>query len=267
MATCRRCCVRDGVLVAAVEEERFRRIKHWAGFPTLAIDSVLSQGGIGGADVTHVAVSRDPRAHLVRKAWYTLRRRPHPALVRDRLRNQRRVGDLRGAARGRPRPGPRRLAAGASRRAPPCASRQRVLRVAVRRRGLLRHRRIRRLRQHVVWRGARCQPRRAGPGLLSALARHAVYGGHAVSGIHRVRRRVQGDGAGAVRTSERGGRAATAGAAARPAGSSSSTCGIFRHWSDGVSMEWERWLADPGTCVHERTRGASGPAATAGRAL
>jgi carbamoyltransferase len=87
--------VRDGVLIAAVEEERFRRIKHCAGFPALAIQSVLSQGGIRGGDVDHVAVSRDPRAHLLRKAWYTLVRRPDMALVRDRLRNRRRVGDLR----------------------------------------------------------------------------------------------------------------------------------------------------------------------------
>lgn len=88
--------VRDGILIAAVEEERFRRIKHCAGFPTLAIQSVLSQAGIRGTDVDHVAVSRDPRAHLLRKAWYTLVRRPNIALVRDRLRNRRRVGDLRG---------------------------------------------------------------------------------------------------------------------------------------------------------------------------
>ena len=27
----------DGVLLAATEEERFRRIKHWAGFPSEAI--------------------------------------------------------------------------------------------------------------------------------------------------------------------------------------------------------------------------------------
>jgi carbamoyltransferase len=25
--------VRDGEIIAAAEEERFRRIKHWAGFP------------------------------------------------------------------------------------------------------------------------------------------------------------------------------------------------------------------------------------------
>jgi carbamoyltransferase len=88
--------VRDGVLISAVEEERFRRIKHCAGFPSLAIQSVLSQGGIRGEDIDHVAVSRDPGAHLLRKAWYTLSRRPDMALVRDRLRNRKRVGDLRG---------------------------------------------------------------------------------------------------------------------------------------------------------------------------
>jgi carbamoyltransferase len=88
--------VRDGILIAAVEEERFRRIKHCAGFPTLAIQSVLAQAGIRGADVDHVAVSRDPRAHLLRKAAYLLTRRPSMALVRDRLRNRGRIGDVRG---------------------------------------------------------------------------------------------------------------------------------------------------------------------------
>ena len=59
--------LRDGVLVSACEEERFRRIKHYAGFPTLAIKSVLAEAGIRGADVDHVAISRAPRAHLLRK--------------------------------------------------------------------------------------------------------------------------------------------------------------------------------------------------------
>lgn len=31
------CLLREGEIVAAAEEERFRRIKHWAGFPTEAI--------------------------------------------------------------------------------------------------------------------------------------------------------------------------------------------------------------------------------------
>ena len=31
------CVVVDGKLIAAAEEERFRRLKHWAGMPTEAI--------------------------------------------------------------------------------------------------------------------------------------------------------------------------------------------------------------------------------------
>jgi carbamoyltransferase len=87
--------VSDGVLVAAVEEERFRRIKHYAGFPTMAIKSVLAQAGIRGSDVEHVAISRSPRAHLARKALFALTHRPNPGLIRDRLRNRRKVADVR----------------------------------------------------------------------------------------------------------------------------------------------------------------------------
>ncbi len=35
------CLVKDGQLVAAVEEERFRQLKHWAGFPSRAIQYSL----------------------------------------------------------------------------------------------------------------------------------------------------------------------------------------------------------------------------------
>ena len=38
--------VKDGQLVVAVEEERFRRIKHWAGLPIQSIRACLKQGGI-----------------------------------------------------------------------------------------------------------------------------------------------------------------------------------------------------------------------------
>src|SRR5947209_11179581 len=78
--------VRDGRLIAAVEEERFRRIKHCAGFPTRAIAECLRLGGITVADVDLFAVSRDPRAHLWRKALYLARRRPR-GTVADRARN------------------------------------------------------------------------------------------------------------------------------------------------------------------------------------
>jgi carbamoyltransferase len=86
--------VADGELVAAIEEERFRRIKHCAGFPELAIRACLSMAGATPADIDVFAISRNPRANLARKAWYVLRHRPRAALVRDRARNATHVGRL-----------------------------------------------------------------------------------------------------------------------------------------------------------------------------
>ena len=86
--------VRDGELVAAVEEERFRRIKHCAGVPRDAVRVCLERAGLGPRDVDAFAVSRDPRAHLLRKAWFAVRARPSLRLVRDRRRNAGRVRDV-----------------------------------------------------------------------------------------------------------------------------------------------------------------------------
>ncbi|HEX7242786.1 MAG TPA: carbamoyltransferase N-terminal domain-containing protein, partial [Longimicrobiaceae bacterium] len=88
--------LRDGQLVVAIEEERFRRIKHWAGFPTLAIRKCLEVAGIAGADVAHVAISRDPKANLLRKGMYALSKRPDFGLILDRLKNSQKVRDLHG---------------------------------------------------------------------------------------------------------------------------------------------------------------------------
>jgi carbamoyltransferase len=86
--------VRDGELVAAVEEERFRRIKHVAGFPREAICACLAMAGIRGRDVQHVAVSRDPRANAARKAWYAATVMPTGRLLKDRAKNYHRVGNI-----------------------------------------------------------------------------------------------------------------------------------------------------------------------------
>ena len=66
--------VKDGLLVAAAEEERFNRCKHCAGFPTEAVKYCLSAAGIGIEDVEHVGVSRDPSAHLHKKILFTTQR-------------------------------------------------------------------------------------------------------------------------------------------------------------------------------------------------
>jgi carbamoyltransferase len=73
--------VRDGELVAAAEEERFRRIKHWAGFPARAIEYCLKEGGVGIGDIDHIAINQDSSAHMLRKVLYVLRRNPTSLLL------------------------------------------------------------------------------------------------------------------------------------------------------------------------------------------
>ena len=91
------CLIRDGELIAAAEEERFRRIKYWAGFPTQAIRYVLDEGGIGPHDLDHIGISRDPSANLHKKVLFALRRRPNFGFIKDRLNNMARVRDPRAA--------------------------------------------------------------------------------------------------------------------------------------------------------------------------
>jgi carbamoyltransferase len=80
--------VRDGELIAAAEEERFRRIKHWAGFPSQAIAFCLERAGVSLADVDHIALNQDSRANLIGKMRYVLGQRPDPSLVLQRLKNR-----------------------------------------------------------------------------------------------------------------------------------------------------------------------------------
>lgn len=89
------CLVRDGQLMAAAEEERFRRIKHWAGFPAEAIRYCLEEAGITLDQVDHVAINREPRANLWRKIAYSLSRRPELGLILERLKNTGKVALIR----------------------------------------------------------------------------------------------------------------------------------------------------------------------------
>jgi carbamoyltransferase len=87
--------VAEGRVVAAVEEERFLRVKHWAGFPEQSVRYCLREAGITLSDVDAVAVNRDPKSHRFRKVLHVLARRPGLSYVRDRLRNAARVNDLK----------------------------------------------------------------------------------------------------------------------------------------------------------------------------
>jgi len=98
------CIVKDGQLIAAAEEERFRRIKHWAGFPSEAIKYCLSEAGIDLADIGHVAINQDGKANLWKKVGFTLGNRPDMKMVLDRIKNKRQranVADEMASAVGR----------------------------------------------------------------------------------------------------------------------------------------------------------------------
>ena len=85
----------DGELVAAAEEERFNRIKHVAGFPSLAAAWCLRDAGVDPRELDHVAIGRDPKANVGAKVRQTARRLRNPAYVVSRLRNMAKVGGVR----------------------------------------------------------------------------------------------------------------------------------------------------------------------------
>src|SRR5688572_30546605 len=72
--------LRDGALVAAIEEERFSRIKHVGGFPARAVETALAMAGATPSDVDVWAIARGRRVHLLRKAWFALTHRPGAGL-------------------------------------------------------------------------------------------------------------------------------------------------------------------------------------------
>jgi carbamoyltransferase len=85
----------DGRVVAALEEERLTRVKHWAGLPVEAARACLREAGVDARDVQHVAVNRDSRANLLAKVGFAL---THPHTWRaalDRGRNARAIGTLK----------------------------------------------------------------------------------------------------------------------------------------------------------------------------
>ncbi len=89
------CVLKDGYVLAAAEEERFLRIKHWAGFPVQAISWCLKEAGVTIADVEIIALNSNPKARLWAKIGYTLAQRPKFSYLLERLNHRRQRLDLR----------------------------------------------------------------------------------------------------------------------------------------------------------------------------
>src|SRR4051812_36249446 len=84
--------VQDGEVVFAITEERLNRIKHYAGFPALAIEACLEAVGAKITDVEHVAVGQDSDANLAKKVQYAL---ANPAKILNFIRLRERKEAMR----------------------------------------------------------------------------------------------------------------------------------------------------------------------------
>lgn len=86
--------IKDGRIVGAVEEERFRRIKHWAGFPSQSIKWCLHEAGISIDRIDHISINTLPSAHRAKRLLYVLQSRPNPKFLLKRWRNKQERNNL-----------------------------------------------------------------------------------------------------------------------------------------------------------------------------
>jgi len=84
--------VQDGEVVFAIAEERLNRVKHYAGFPALAVKACLDAVGARIADVDHVAVGQDSDANLAKKVQYAM---ANPAKILNFIRLRQRKQAMR----------------------------------------------------------------------------------------------------------------------------------------------------------------------------
>jgi carbamoyltransferase len=87
--------IKDGRVFNGIEEERFRRLKHCAGFPVAAIKWCLEDAGLTIKDVDHICINTEPKAHQLRKAIYAVRHQVNLNFLWKRWKNRRERSDLR----------------------------------------------------------------------------------------------------------------------------------------------------------------------------
>ena len=85
----------DGKLIAATEEERFTRIKHWAGFPKLAIEFCLQEANLTFDDLDAITIGRDAKAKMGKKIIFALKNiRSGSSLLKNRLENRKDISSI-----------------------------------------------------------------------------------------------------------------------------------------------------------------------------
>ncbi len=88
------CLLVDGQIISATEEERIRRLKHWAGFPSEAIKFCLEDAGLKLSDIDAITISRDPYANFGLKVLHALKNRLSLSNIKDRVNNLQKAMNL-----------------------------------------------------------------------------------------------------------------------------------------------------------------------------
>ena len=88
------CIYLNGDLIAATEEERICRIKHWAGLPIESIKFCLNRANISLEEVDFITVSRDPKAKLTSKLLHTIKNRISIKALLNRGSNSLKITDI-----------------------------------------------------------------------------------------------------------------------------------------------------------------------------
>lgn len=66
------CLIVDGKLISFIEEERIRRLKHWAGFPDKSIEYCLKSANLEIKDIDYFTINSDPKAFITKKILFSL---------------------------------------------------------------------------------------------------------------------------------------------------------------------------------------------------
>jgi carbamoyltransferase len=88
------CLLVDGQIISATEEERIRRLKHWAGFPSEAIKFCLADAGLSLKEIDVITISRDPYANFGLKVFHALKNRLSISNIKDRVTNLQKAMNL-----------------------------------------------------------------------------------------------------------------------------------------------------------------------------
>ena len=89
------CLLKDGDVVCAIEEERFNRIKHWAGFPSESIKYCLNDQNLTIQDIDNITISRSYKANFFKKFIFGLKHLSEPKILFDRLSNLNKITSIK----------------------------------------------------------------------------------------------------------------------------------------------------------------------------